>query len=102
MTQKSTTQPNQATEVQALAEWSQAYMETAAALSAAWYDFVGERCHAYAHVIDDVSHCHDLNEAWKAQASFGKETFKAYRNQAAKVSDLMMQVANGSGGKTKH
>lgn len=102
MTQKSTTQPHQSAEAQPLAEWSQAYMETAAALGAAWYDFFGERFHAYAHVMDDVSHCHDLNETWKAQASFGQQTFKAYSDQAAKVSGLMMKAAKGNGGNAKH
>ena len=102
MTQKSTTQPHQATDSQPMAEWSQAYLETAGALGASWYDFVGKRFHAYAHVIDDVSHCHDLNEAWKAQASYGKQTIKAYSDQAAKVSGLMMQAAKGNGGNAKH
>ena len=102
MAQKSTTQPQQASEAQPLAEWPQTYMETAAALGAAWYDFVGERFHAYAHVIDDVSHCHDLNEAWKAQASFGQETFNAYSSQAAKIGGLMMKAAEGRGGNAEH
>jgi hypothetical protein len=77
-------------------------METAAALGAAWYDFVGERFYAYAYVIDDVSHCHDLNEAWKAQASFGQETFKAYSDQAAKVSSPIKKAASGGGGNAKN
>ena len=102
MTQKSTTQTQPTTEAQPLAQWSQAYIETAAALGASWYDFVGERFHAYAHVIDDVSHCHDLNEAWKAQASFSQQTFKAYSDQAAKVSGLMMQATKGNGSNAKH
>ncbi len=102
MTQKSTTQNHQTTETQPFTDWSQAYMATAAALGASWCDFVGERYHAYAHVIDDVSHCHDLNEAWSAQASFGQQTFKAYSDQAAKVSGLMMQAAKANGGSAKH
>ena len=102
MTQKSTTHNQQSIETQAFADWSQAYMTTAAALGASWCDFVGERFHAYAHVIDDVSHCHDLNEAWKAQASFGQETFNAYSDQAAKVSGLMMQAAKANDGSAKH
>ncbi len=101
MTQKSTTQNHQATETQPLADWSQAYMTTAVALGASWCDFVGERFHAYAHVIDDASHCHDLNEAWKAQASFGQQTFTAYSDQAAKVGDLMMQAAKANGASAK-
>ena len=102
MTQKSTTQPQQTTEAQPLAEWSQTYMETAAALGTSWCDFVGERFHAYAHVIDDVSHCHDLNEAWNAQARFGQQTFKAYSDQAAKVGSLMIQAAKGNDASAKH
>jgi hypothetical protein len=53
-------------------------------------------------VIDDVSHCHDLNEAWEAQASFSQQTFKAYGDQAARVGGLMMQAANGNGDKANH
>ncbi len=102
MTQKSTTQNHQTIETQPFADWSQAYMATATALGASWCDFVGERFHAYAHVIDDVSHCHDLNEAWSAQANFGQQTFKAYSDQAAKASGLMMQAAKANGSNAKH
>ena len=102
MTQKSTTQNHQTIETEPFADWSQACVTAAAALGASWCDFVGERFHAYAHVIDDVSHCHDLSEAWKAQASFGQQTFKAYSDQATKVSDLMMQAAKANGGSAKH
>ena len=102
MTQKSTTQNYKTTETQPLADWSQAYMATATALGASWCDFVGERFHAYAHVIDDVSRCHDLNEAWNAQTSFGQQTFQAYSDQAAKVSSLMMQAAKVNGASAKH
>lgn len=102
MTQNSTTQNHQTIETQPLADWSQAYVTSAASLGASWCDFVGERFQAYAHVIDDVSHCHDLNEAWSAQASFGQQTFKAYSDQAAKVRGLMMQAAKANGGSTKH
>ncbi len=102
MTQKSTTRNHQAIGTQPLADWSQAYVTAAAALGTSWCDFVGERFHAYAHVIDDVSHCHDLNEAWKAQASFGQQTLKAYSEQAAKVGSLMMQAVKADGASAKH
>ena len=101
MTQKSTAQNENATET-ATADWQEAYMSTAAALGASWYDFVGERFHAYAHVIDDVSHCHDLNEAFKVQADFGQQTFKAYSDQAAKISGLVMQATKSNAGYAKH
>jgi hypothetical protein len=102
MTRKSTQQTARSIDGQPLADWSRAYLATAAALGTAWCDFVGERFHAYAHVIDDVSHCHGLDEAWKLQATFGRETFKAYSEQTAKVSGLIMSAANGKGDGAKH
>ena len=102
MTKKSTTQSRHSIEAQPLADWQQAYMATAAALGASWCDFVGERFHAYAHIIDDVSHCHDLNDAWKVQTTFGQQTFKAYSDQAAKVRSLLTEAAKGNGGDTRH
>ena len=102
MTQKSTIQTENTTEIATHSDWHEAYTSTAAALGASWCDFVGERFHAYAHIIDDVSHCHDLNEAWKMQADFGQQTFKAYSDQAAKVSGLMMQATKGNGSNAKH
>lgn len=102
MTQNSTTRNHRSTASEAPADWPQAYMATAAALGATWCDFMGKRIQAYAHVIDDVSHCHDLNDAWKVQATFGQQTFKAYSDQAARVSGLVMQAAKGDGGDAKH
>ena len=102
MTQEATTRNLGSAASKAYAEWPQAYMTNAAALGASWCDFVGQRFQAYAHVIDDVSHCHDLNDAWKVQATFGQQTFKAYSDQAARVSGLVMQVAKGNGGDAKH
>ena len=102
MTQKPVAQTGKTTEAPTAPDWQEAYTSTAAALGASWCDFVGERFRAYAHVIDDVSHCHDLNEAFKVQASFGQETFKAYSDQTAKVSGLMMRTAKGDGGKAPH
>lgn len=102
MTRKSIQQTDPSTGSQQVTDWSKAYMATAAALGASWCDFVGERFHAYAHAIDDVTHCHDLDEALKVQTSFGQQTFKAYSEQAAKVSSLMMSVANGEGIDGKH
>ena len=102
MTQKSTTEPHQMIENQPLADWSQAYMATAAALGASWCDFMGERFHAYAHVIDDVRRCHDLNEAWKLQTTFGQQTFKAYSDQAAKVGGMVMRAAKSNGANAQH
>ncbi|MGI9503265.1 MAG: hypothetical protein ACR2RE_09445 [Geminicoccaceae bacterium] len=78
-------------------DWQQAYLASVGAAGASWLDFVGERFHAYAHVIDDISHCHDLNEAWQIQSTFGQETAKAYREQATKFGGLILKVANGNG-----
>lgn len=102
MTQKPMAQTGKTTETPTSPDWQEAYMSTAAALGASWCDFVGERFHAYAHVIDDVSHCHDLNEAFKVQASFGQKTFKAYSDQTAKVSGLMMRATKGDDGNARH
>ena len=86
----------------ARSDWQQAYLATAAALGASWYDFMGERFHAYAHAIDEVSHCHDLKDVLRVQASFGQQTVKAYGDQAARLGGLMMRTANGAGRDTRH
>ncbi|NJO37633.1 MAG: hypothetical protein HC871_08435 [Rhizobiales bacterium] len=83
-------------------EWQQAYLATAAALGASWCDFMGERFHAYAHAIDEASHCHDLKDLWQVQASFGQATVKAYGDQAGKLGGLMMRTANGASKTTRH
>ena len=101
MTTKTTAESHPSIDRQAVADWQQAYMGTAAALGASWCDFVGERFHAYAHMIDDVAHCHDLNEAWKVQSTFGQQAFRAYSDQAQKVSGLVMQAAKGDGAVAK-
>jgi hypothetical protein len=102
MPQKSATQSHQSIEAQPFTDWQQPYLASAAALGASWCDFVGERFHAYAHMIDDVSHCQDLNDAWKVQTTFGQQTFKAYSEQAAKVGGLMTEAAKGNGGDIRH
>ena len=98
MVQKSMARNESETTTSTPSEWQEAYMATAAALGASWCDFMGERFHAYAHVIDDVSHCDDLDKALKLQATFGQQTVKAYSDQAAKMSGLMMQAAKDSAG----
>ena len=102
MTWKPTKQNHRPTETQPLTDWQQAYMATAAALGATWCGFVGERFYAYAHMIDNVSHCQDLNDAWKVQTTFGQQTFKAYSDQAAKVRGLMTESSKGNGGDIGH
>jgi hypothetical protein len=102
MTDKAATDTGPTFEAQALADWQQAYVETTAALGASWCDFVGERFHAYAHAIDEVSHCQDFSEAFKLQSTFGEQTLKAYSDQAARLSGLMMEAAKGNGKKSKH
>lgn len=102
MTKQSNTQtPDAATTVMP-AEWQQAYLASASAVGTSWLDFMGERLHAYAHAIDDISHCHDLNEAWRVHATFGQETVEAYGEQAAKLGSMVLKVTNGgTGGKSQ-
>lgn len=95
MTKTSTNRAHEADETMDAGEWQQAYMASAVAVGASWCDFMGERFQAYAHVIDDVSHCHDLGEAWQLQTNFGQETVKAYSDQAARLSSLLMRAAKG-------
>jgi hypothetical protein len=100
MTKQSNTQaPDAPTKVMP-AEWQQAYLASASAVGTSWLDFLGGRFHAYAHAIDDISHCHDLNEAWRVQAAFGQETVKAYGEQAAKLGSMMLKATNGDAGST--
>jgi hypothetical protein len=96
MSQNAAKQANRSIDANPLADDQGACMTTAAALGASWCDFVGERFHAYAHVIDDVSHCHDLTETLKVQSSFGQQSWEAYRDQAARVSGLMIATAQKS------
>lgn len=79
-------------------DWQQAYLANVSEAGASWLDFMGERFHAYAHVIDNISHCHDLNEAWRIQSTFGQETAKAYTEQVAKLGGMILKVANGDNG----
>ena len=83
-------------------DWQQSYMTTAAALGSSWCDFVGERFHAYAHAIDDVSHCQDLGDAWRIQAEFGQKAVQAYSEQTAKLGNLMIKATNGQQGSEAH
>lgn len=92
MTKTTSTQTSDAPTTAMPAEWQQAYLESASAVGTSWLDFMGERFHAYAHAIDDISHCHDLNEAWRVQATFGQQTAKAYGEQAAKLGSVMLKA----------
>ena len=73
----------------------QNYLSTATAMSAEWCHFMGQRFEAYAHIFDDMSHCHDLNEAWRLQSDFGTKTLKAYTSEAAKLNGLIAQATKG-------
>lgn len=101
MTEKTETKPADviATKTEeAAASWQHAqenYLSSATAMSAEWCHFMGQRVEAYAHVVDDLSHCHDLNEALRLQSDFGTETFKAYTKEAAKLNDLIAQATKG-------
>ena len=102
MTKQSNTQTPDAAKTSMPAGWPQAYLASAGAMGASWLDFLGERCHAYAHAIDDISHCHDLNEAWRVQTTFSQETVKAYGEHAAKLGGMMLKAANGHAGGKSH
>jgi len=84
------------------AAWQQAYLERASAVGTSWLDFMGERFQAYVHAIDDISHCDDLNEAWRVRATFGQEMVKAYSEQAAKLGSMMLKATNGDAGGRSH
>lgn len=100
MTKPSHTPAPETTGTMMPTDWQRAYLASASAVGTAWLDFMGERFHAYAHVIDDISHCHDLGEAWQVQSAFGQQTAKAYSEQAAKLGGMMLKAANGSADKT--
>ena len=102
MTKQSNTQTPNAAKTVMPTEWQQAYVASASAVGTSWLDFIGERFHAYAHAIDDISHCHDLNEAWRVQATFGQETVKAYGEQAAKLGSMALKAANRDAGGRSH
>ncbi len=98
MTKKTLTETNEATGTGMPSDWQQAYLANASAVGSSWLDFMGERFHAYAHAIDDISHCHDLNEAWRVQATFGQETVNAYSEQAARLGSMVQKATNGNAG----
>jgi hypothetical protein len=87
------------------ASWQHAqenYLSTASAMSAEWCHFMGQRFEAYAHIVDDLSHCHDLREAWQLQSDFGTETMKGYASEASKLSGLIARATNGGPTKSTH
>lgn len=98
MTKKTNTQTTEATGTAMPADWQQSYLASASAVGTSWLDFMGERFQAYALAMDDISHCHDLNEAWRIQATFGQQTVKAYTERAAKLGGMMLKATNGETG----
>ena len=85
------------------AAWQQAYLVRASAVGTSWLDFMGKSFQAYVHAIDDISHCEDLNEAWRVRATFGQQMVKAYSEQAAKLGSMMMlKTTNGDAGDRSH
>lgn len=98
MTKNMTAQTPKIPETAVPSDWQQAYLESASMVGATWLGFMGERFHAYAHVVDDIGHCHDLNEAWRVQSAFSQETAKAYTEQAAKLGGKMLEATNGGTG----
>lgn len=95
MTKKTITETTEAMNAEMPSDWQQVYLTSASVVGTSWLDFMGERFHAYAHAIDDISHCHDLNEAWRVHTAFGQETVKAYGEQAAKLGSMMLEATNG-------
>lgn len=100
MTKSSNAQTPNASITAIPTDWQQAYLATASAVGTSWCDFMGERFHAYAHMLDDIGHCHDLNEAWRVQSTFGQQTAKAYSEQAAKLGGMVLKATNGDTGET--
>lgn len=95
MTKQSNTQTPDAAKTVMPTEWQQAYLASASAVGTSWLDFMSGRFHAYAYAIDDIGHCHDLNQAWRVQATFGQETVEAYGEQAAKLGSMVLKATNG-------
>ncbi|MGI9437617.1 MAG: hypothetical protein ACR2Q4_22775 [Geminicoccaceae bacterium] len=79
-----------------------AYISTASAVGAELCHFMSRRMNAYAHIIDDFSHCQGLEEAWRLEADFGQQTFKAYGDKVAKLSEIMMRASNGDVASSAH
>ncbi len=100
MTKQANTQTLETAGTMMPSEWQQAYLAGATALGTSWLGFMGARFQAYAHAIDDISHCHDLNEAWRVQSAFGQETAKAYTEQVAKLGGMIVKGTNGGRGGT--
>lgn len=95
MTKQTITSSQDVYQAMMSSDWQQAYLTGVSAAGASWLDFMGERFHAYAHMIDDISHCHDLNEAWQIQSTFGQETAKAYGEHASKLGSMILKTTNG-------
>lgn len=78
------------------------YFSAAGAIGAELCHFMSQRVVAYAHIIEDFSHCHNLEEAWRLESDFSQQTFNAYSDETAKLSEIMIQAANGDAGSTAH
>ena len=102
MTKQSNTQTPNAAKTATPGEWQQACLASARIVGTSWLDFMGERFQAYVHAIDEFSHCHDLNEAWRVQATFGQETIKAYGAQATKLGSMVLKATDGDAGARSH
>jgi hypothetical protein len=79
------------------AGWRRACLEPAGIIGRSWWDFVGDRLQAYATTIDDLGHCQELNDAWRVQSTFGRETIEAWSEQAAKLGDMMLKAHRKTG-----
>ena len=80
----------------------QNYFLTANAIGAELCHFMSQRFDAYARIIDDLSHCQDLGEAWRLQSEYGEQMFKVYSDEAAKLGGLMVQATNGGASNSAH
>ncbi|NJO36810.1 MAG: hypothetical protein HC871_03245 [Rhizobiales bacterium] len=78
------------------------YISAASAIGAELCHFMSRRLNAYAHIIDDFSHCGDLEEVWRLETDFGQQTLKAYSDEAAKLSEIVMKSANGHAESSRH
>lgn len=78
------------------------YISAASAIGVELCHFMSRRLNAYAHIIDDFSHCEDLEEILRLETDFGQQTLKAYSDEAAKLSEIVMKSANGDAESSRH
>ena len=71
------------------------YLTGATAIGAELFDFMRQRCDAYAQALGEFQGCKSPIDVWQRQCQFGQKTVKAYTDEVAKLGALAMQAANG-------